>query len=112
MERKKIISLQSELAEIEKAEGLDTKWKREIAEQVERCKNATDDEPETLARQWGSDLKGDPFTRERVAALIGFALEVHRKINALPRGGEARKLFLQVLDGGEAPSWYTRDWGT
>jgi hypothetical protein len=94
MEQKKIISLQSELAEIEKAEGLDTKWKRELQEQMERCKNATDDEPSRLAASWKKDSKGTRFDRNRVVELAFLAEARARKINALPVGHPRESIFL------------------
>jgi hypothetical protein len=72
-EHKPPISLQSKLAEIDRAEGKDTQALREIKDQLIRFNSNSNtlDPVEFLADKWGRNPKtGKVWTREMVAAVV------------------------------------------
>jgi hypothetical protein len=109
-DQKPPITLQSELAEIDRAEGKDTQALHEIKQQLIRFNSNSNtlDPVEFLADKWGRNPKtGKVWTREMVAAVVREAVRVRREMNAL--NPEAWELFVSVLTTGEKPDWY-RDW--
>jgi hypothetical protein len=108
-EHKPPISLQSELAEIERNDGTSTRAIRELKDQLVRFNSNSNtlDPAEALADKWKRDKCGREWTRDRVAALVWHALKVRREVNAL--NPEAWELFVNVITTGETPDWY-KDW--
>jgi hypothetical protein len=110
MEHKPIISLQSELHEIQKQEGTEphSRAMRELQQQLRTFHANTNVDPaESLAEKWRVDKCGRPWTRDKVANLVSHALKVRKEVDGL--NDEAWELFLSVITTGETPTWYD-DW--
>jgi hypothetical protein len=104
-DKKPHISLEGELAEIDRTDGTSTRHITELQVQLKRFLNTPNIDPaEALADTWRKDKVGRVWTRDRIAALIAHALKIRKETDAL--NDEARELFLSVLATGTTPEWF------
>jgi hypothetical protein len=106
-QEKPLITLAGELAQIAEQDG-SSAHKRAMTElqaQLKRYHNNPNTDPaDQLANEWGKDKTGKLWTRDRIAALIAWALKIRKETDALHE--PAMALFLEVLSTGHTPDWF------
>jgi hypothetical protein len=107
-DQKPNISLQSELAEVARAEGSSHKDVMQgLKDQLRVFRdNPNIDPAEALADKWKRDKCGKEWHRDRVANLVSWAMKIRKEMTAL--NDEAAELFFNVLRNGP-PDWF-KDW--